>query len=203
MLTITFGEPAFDWTFAVQTAGLALSLLTTFIAFQVWRVAGKIRNLDWIKVQNEAWNAYNALKLTSENEAHFRAVDNLVGGRDVPRGILESYPVRAVMFSRMNIMERDFRALLYKLVRNYDGFYLVNEIRESGQNARIIINFLVKSGYDPMFVMFYRRVAREFADKPRLTTMDVDAMTILQTVRRDNEHRRTNDHLEVPEGVPI
>jgi hypothetical protein len=203
MLSISFASGDPGWATIIQLTGLALTLITTAIAVHVARIASKIRNLDWIKAQNDAWNAYNALKLVDENIESFKAVDSLIMSRPAPDNLLDDYKIRAVLFSRMNIQERDFRALLYKLIRNYDGFYLVDEIRASVPNAARISSFLAGSGYDPMFVMFYRRVARAFAHNPALTTGDLDVFPILKSIRVDHAAGRTNDHLALLPGEAI
>lgn len=202
---------AADWSLVFGGISALASVAATVIAIRVWLVAKDIRTLDWYRSQNDAWNNYNAQKLGPSAPA-FEAIDALTRGSDrygptqtiVCADMLHDYAHKSVLFQRLNILERDFKAIALKLVDGADGHYVINEIKSHGANAWIIINFMIDMGYDPDFTMFYRRAACWFAKtghKERMSNRE--ARRLIKLVRRDRRRGSFDDYvrMEGPEGL--
>jgi hypothetical protein len=209
-VSVSFGD-AGGWDLA--TLSLIISIVTSLvgavIAIQVYLIARNIRTLDWYRSQNDAWNAYNSQKLGAHKQA-FEAVDAITGGRvqthdqrAVNEALLDDPDVRAVMFQRMNILERDYKALALNLVDGADGHYLLNEVKRSGNNARLIINFMARGGYDPDYVMFFRRIARWFAGNPHASIRPREARAIICAIKRDRYWALGHDDGEIADNEDL
>lgn len=131
-------------------------------AIAVWllRIANKFRQLEWIRQQNDSWNAYNQLRFSSGT-----AFDEGEGALFSEKKMASlSTEALGIVHIRMNNMEKEVRGFLSGIIYDGDYEFLVRQILLMRPNMNEIIGFLERESYDTRFRFIVQQVM--LADVP-------------------------------------